>query len=39
LEGKKYEGEYKDGFYWNGTLYDKDGNIVGKYVNGKMRKQ
>ena len=39
LEGQKYEGEYKDGFYWNGTLHDKDENIVGKYVNGKMWKQ
>ena len=32
-------GEYKDGVLWNGKYYDKDGNIVGKYVNGEMIKQ
>ena len=32
-------GEYKDGILWNGTSYDKDGNILGKFVNGKKIKQ
>ena len=31
----KYEGSWKNGIRWNGTLYDKDGNIIGKWVNGK----
>ena len=35
-DGRKYVGEHKDGRYWNGTLYDKDGNIIGKRVNGKV---
>jgi hypothetical protein len=29
-----YVGEFKDGNPWNGTIYDKDRNITGKYVNG-----
>ena len=33
--GDKYEGEWKDEKPWNGTYYDKDGNIKGKFVNGK----
>ena len=33
--GGKYVGEWKDGEIWNGTEYDKDGNIIGKFVNGK----
>ena len=32
--GDKYVGEYKDEKPWNGTYYDKDGNIIGKFVNG-----
>jgi hypothetical protein len=35
--GRKYVGEYKNNKIWNGTLYDKDGNITYKYVNGKLR--
>ena len=38
-DGKKYVGEYKDDKRWNGTQYDKDGNITKKYVNGKGIKQ
>ena len=34
LNGDKYEGKFKDGEKWNGTQYDKDGNITKKYVNG-----
>ena len=32
--GEKYIGEYKDGKPWNGTEYDKNGRIIGKFVNG-----
>ena len=39
LDGRKYVGEYKDGKTWNGTGYDKNGNIQVKFVNGKMIKQ
>jgi len=39
FQGKKWIGEYKVGYLWNGTQYDKDGNITGKYVNGKRIKQ
>ena len=38
-EGQKYVGEYKDEKRWNGTLYEKDGNIQSKYVNGKQVEQ
>ena len=36
LDGRKYVGEYKDGKTWNGTGYDKNGNITTKVVNGKI---
>jgi hypothetical protein len=32
-------GEYKDNKRWNGTEYDKKGNILGKYVEGRWIKQ
>ena len=32
-DGDKYEGEWKDGERWNGTLYDKEGKIIGKFMN------
>jgi hypothetical protein len=38
LNGEKYEGEYKDGEMWNGTKYDKNGNIIQKFVNGVEQK-
>ena len=38
-DGSTYEGEYEDDWEWNGTQYDKNGNITGKYVNGKWIKQ
>jgi len=38
-DGKKYVGEYKDDKRWNGTEYDKDGNIIYRWVNGKRIKQ
>jgi len=34
-DGGKYEGSWKNGVRWNGTQYDKNGNIKYKYVNGK----
>ena len=34
-DGNKYVGEWKDGKEWNGTIYDKYGNKLGKIVNGK----
>ena len=33
-DGKKYVGEWKKGKPWNTRLYDKDGNITKKVVNG-----
>ena len=36
--GDKYGGEFKDDELWNGTTYDKNGNIYSKYVNGKVQK-
>ena len=36
LSGSKFLGEFKDGERWNGTLYNKNGNIIYKLVNGKM---
>jgi len=38
-DGRKYVGEYKDGKKWNGTVYDKNGNIQVKFVNGEYIKQ
>ena len=35
VDGRKYVGEYKDGKTWNGTGYDKNGNIQIKFVNGE----
>ena len=35
--GKKYVGEWKAGSPWIGTQYDKNGNIIGKWVNGKFQ--
>ena len=38
-DGGSYVGEYEDGKPWNGTGYDKDGNIKYKWVNGKWISQ
>jgi hypothetical protein len=35
---EKFVGEWKDGKQWNGTYYDKEGNIHSKVVNGKGQK-
>jgi len=34
---KEYIGEFKEGTLWNITEYDKNGNILGKWVNGKLK--
>ena len=34
----KYVGEWREGKPWNGTYYDKDGNIKYKWVNGVKQK-
>ena len=33
--GNKYVGKYKDGKKWNVTKYDKKGNFVGDWKDGK----
>ena len=33
-DGSKYVGEYKDNKAWNGTVYDKDGNVESTVSNG-----
>ena len=39
-DGEKYEGEWKNfEYHGNGTQFDINGNITGKYVNGKWIKQ
>ena len=38
-KGTKFVGEWKDNNPWNVTLYDKDGNILGKFVKGKVKEQ
>ena len=34
--GKKWVGEFRENTPWNITIYDKDGTILRKYVNGKV---
>ena len=34
-DGSKHEGEYKNGRPWNTIVYDRNGKIIGKYVNRK----
>ena len=34
-DGMKYVGKWKDDNMWNGKIYEKDGNIFEKVVNGK----
>ena len=36
--GRKYEGEWKNNKPWEGTLYDKNENIIGRVVNGEQQK-
>ena len=37
-DGNRFEGEWKNGKLWNLTIYDKYGNITGKWVNGVLQK-
>ena len=37
-DGSMYLGEYKDGKPWNVKGYDKEENIIGKWVNGVEQK-
>ena len=39
LDGNKFVGEWKNGGFWNGKGYNKNGNIKWKWVNGKKIKQ
>ena len=34
IKGYKYVGEWRENKSWNGKEYDKNGNIIGKFVNG-----
>ena len=34
FDGNKYVGEFREDEIWNITVYDKNGNIIDKYVNG-----
>ena len=38
-DGSKYAGSWLEGKMWNGTEYDRDGNITGKVVNNQFIKQ
>ena len=33
-DGTKYVGEWKNGKEWNITLYENNGNIIGRFVDG-----
>ena len=37
-DGKKLVGQFKR-YAWNSTLYDKNGNVLGKFVKGKYIKK
>ena len=38
-DGQKYVGKWKNGREWNGTGYNKNGEIVVRFVNGKQIEQ
>ena len=38
-DGRRYLGGWENGEMWNGKVYDKNGNIQVKFVNGKRIKQ
>ena len=38
-DGMKFVGEFKDDKPWNGTTYDKYGNVEGTYSNGVWRRK
>ena len=33
-DGRKWTGEFRKNKRWNTTIYNKNGNIIGKFVNG-----
>ena len=33
-DGRKCVGEFKNGKPWKGTMYDEEGTLIGKWVNG-----
>ena len=35
--GENFVGEWKNGKEFNGRKYDKEGNIIGNYVNGVIQ--
>jgi len=37
FEGEKFVGEFKDEEWWNGTVYDSEGNALETYSEGKPR--
>ena len=37
-DGNRFEGEWKEGKPWNLTIFDKNGNIIGKWMNGVLQK-
>ena len=36
-DGSILVGEFRDDEFWNGNEYDKEGTIIGRYVNGKYK--
>ena len=38
-DGRKWAGEFRGNKPWNITTYDKNGNTIVKFVNGKRIKQ
>ena len=37
-DGNRFEGKWKDGKPWNLTIYNKNGNIIGEWVNRVLQK-
>ena len=35
FEGEKFVGEFKDEEWWNGTVYDSEGNVVSTWSEGE----
>ena len=35
-DGRNFKGEFRNGIKWNGTLRNKNGESIEKYVNGEM---
>jgi hypothetical protein len=39
VEKGYWEGEWKDGSFYDGNIFDKDGNITGKFVKGEEQNE